>query len=214
MPKNETEASVELFAETIDAEARYACARKALLDALQTYLAEQDIHNVPAAFDSDESCLCTIPRSPRAEGCLRFCPPQKGTSLTRALCDQIFTMAMHWTQATNFSQTATHAVDFGTGIPSGIGPLKALKPEHGVRVIVVGDKSKSVAELFDAPAGLCHAQKPDWLRRVEYSPPDKPHEYAESFFKTYPALLTSSFPPPRKRRTSLRSARSRGLCCS
>ncbi|KAI0069452.1 hypothetical protein K474DRAFT_1574063, partial [Panus rudis PR-1116 ss-1] len=44
-------------------------------------------------------------------------------SLTKSLCDQIFTLPIHWTKATNFPETATHAIDFGPGGLSGICPL-------------------------------------------------------------------------------------------
>ncbi|KAH9945014.1 fatty acid synthase [Epithele typhae] len=72
-------------------------------------------------------------------------------SLTRALCDQIFTLPIQWSAATNFPDTATHAVDFGPGGISGIGPLTARNLEgRGVRVIVVGDKAKGPAELYDS----------------------------------------------------------------
>ena len=72
-------------------------------------------------------------------------------SLTRALCEQIFTLPIHWATATNFPETATHAVDFGPGGLSGIGPLTARNLEgRGVRVVVAGDKAKGPAELFDA----------------------------------------------------------------
>ena len=40
-------------------------------------------------------------------------------SITRSLCDQIFTSPIHWPIATNFSETATHAIDFGPGGLSG-----------------------------------------------------------------------------------------------
>lgn len=73
------------------------------------------------------------------------------TSLTRSLCDQIFTKAIHWTKATNFPKTATHAIDFGPGGLSGCGPMTARNLDgRGVRVIVVGHKSKGIAELLDA----------------------------------------------------------------
>ena len=72
------------------------------------------------------------------------------SSITRELCDQIFTLALHWDRATNFPETATHAVDFGPGGLSGIGPLTARNLDgRGVRVIVAGDKGKGDAELFD-----------------------------------------------------------------
>ncbi|KAF8577776.1 fatty acid synthase [Ramaria rubella] len=73
------------------------------------------------------------------------------TSLTRSLCDQIFTQPIHWTEATRFPPTATHAVDFGPGGLSGIGSLTARNLEgRGVRVIVVGEKGKGGSELYDA----------------------------------------------------------------
>lgn len=72
-------------------------------------------------------------------------------SLTRALCDQIFTLPIHWSKATDFPETATHAVDFGPGGLSGIGPLTSRNLEgRGVRVVIAGDKSKGPAELYDA----------------------------------------------------------------
>jgi fatty acid synthase subunit alpha, fungi type len=46
-------------------------------------------------------------------------------SITCSLCDQIFTSPIHWTLATKFPESATHAVDFGPGGTSGIGPLTA-----------------------------------------------------------------------------------------
>ena len=73
------------------------------------------------------------------------------TSLTRSLCDQIFTSPIHWVKATEFPETATHALDFGPGGLSGIGPLTARNLEgRGVRVIVLGEKGKGGAELYDA----------------------------------------------------------------
>jgi fatty acid synthase subunit alpha len=76
---------------------------------------------------------------------------QLSTSITRSICDQIFTSPMQWTAATNFPETATHAIDFGPGGLSGIGPLTARNLDgRGVRVIVVGDKGKGDAELYDS----------------------------------------------------------------
>lgn len=72
------------------------------------------------------------------------------TSLTCALCDQIFTLPIHWAQATDFPETATHAIDFGPGGLSGIGPLTARNLDgRGVRVIVAGDKAKGIVELYN-----------------------------------------------------------------
>ncbi|KAF8656258.1 hypothetical protein AX16_002694 [Volvariella volvacea WC 439] len=76
------------------------------------------------------------------------------TSITRSLCDQIFTSPIHWTKATNFPESATHAIDFGPGGLSGIGPLTARNLDgRGVRVIVAGDKGKGDAELY-TPLGV------------------------------------------------------------
>ncbi|KAL0953237.1 hypothetical protein HGRIS_004490 [Hohenbuehelia grisea] len=72
-----------------------------------------------------------------------------GASLTRTLCDLIFTLPIHWDRATAFPESATHAVDFGPGGLSGIGPLTARNFDgRGVRVVVVGDRAKGDAELF------------------------------------------------------------------
>ncbi|KAK2463415.1 hypothetical protein APHAL10511_004501 [Amanita phalloides] len=72
------------------------------------------------------------------------------SSITRSLCDQIFTLPIHWTKATNFPETATHSIDFGPGGLSGIGPLTARNLEgRGVRVIVIGDRNKGEPEFYD-----------------------------------------------------------------
>ncbi|KAJ7808688.1 fatty acid synthase beta subunit [Mycena olivaceomarginata] len=76
---------------------------------------------------------------------------QLSTSITQSLCEQIFTKPIHWSTATNFPESATHAVDFGPGGLSGIGPLTAKNLDgHGVRVIVVGDRAKGDPELYNA----------------------------------------------------------------
>ena len=73
------------------------------------------------------------------------------SSITRSLCDQIFTLPIHWSKATNFSENATHAINFGPGGLSSIGPLTARNFDgRGVRVIVIGDKAKGDAELFNS----------------------------------------------------------------
>ena len=72
------------------------------------------------------------------------------TSVTCSLCDQIFIKPIDWTKATGFPESATHAVDFGPGGISGIGPLTARNLDgRGVRVIVVGEHSKGDAELSE-----------------------------------------------------------------
>ena len=73
------------------------------------------------------------------------------TSLTCSLGEQIFTSPLHWAKATNFPETATHAIDFGPGGLSGVGPMTARNLQgRGVRVVVAGDKAKGVIELYDA----------------------------------------------------------------
>ena len=73
------------------------------------------------------------------------------SSITRSLCQQIFTSPIHWTKAINFPETATYVVDFEPGGFSGIGPLMAKNFEgRGVCVIVAGHKGKSDAELFSS----------------------------------------------------------------
>ncbi|KAL4066936.1 hypothetical protein J3A83DRAFT_4165578 [Scleroderma citrinum] len=72
------------------------------------------------------------------------------SSITRSLCNQIFTSPIHWDIATGFPETATHIIDFGPGGVNGIGPLTARNLEgRGVRVIILGDKGRGEAELFD-----------------------------------------------------------------
>src|ERR1700722_13921281 len=56
-------------------------------------------------------------------------------------------------KATNFPETATHALDFCPGGLSGIGPLTARNLEgRGVRVVVIGDTAQGDAELYSAKA--------------------------------------------------------------
>ena len=80
------------------------------------------------------------------------------SSITCSLCNQIFTSPIHWSKATNFSETATHAIDFGPGGLSGIGPLTARNLDGcGVHVIVTGDKGKGGAELFNSLDVKCES---------------------------------------------------------
>jgi len=72
------------------------------------------------------------------------------TSVTSSLRDQIFVKPIHWTKAYGFPESATYTVDFGPGGMSGIGPPTARNLDgRGVRVIVVGERSKVGAELFE-----------------------------------------------------------------
>ncbi|KAJ7082184.1 hypothetical protein B0H15DRAFT_803293 [Mycena belliarum] len=78
-------------------------------------------------------------------------PYQESTSITRSLCDQIFTQPIHWSATTNFPESATHAVDFGPGGLSGIRPLTARNLDgRGGCVIVVADRAKGDAELYNS----------------------------------------------------------------
>jgi hypothetical protein len=53
--------------------------------------------------------------------------------------------------ASSFPDFATHAIDFGLGGLSGIGPLTARNFDgRGVRVVVVGDHGRGDNELYDA----------------------------------------------------------------
>lgn len=68
----------------------------------------------------------------------------------RTLCDQIFTKHIHWSTATNFPETPTHAIDFGPGGLSDIGLLTSRNLSgRGVCVIVIGERGKGDAELYD-----------------------------------------------------------------
>lgn len=99
------------------------------------------------------------------------------TSLTAALCDLVFTKPIHWTKATNLPESATHAIDFGPGGLSGCGPMTARSLDgRGVRVLVLGDKGKSVAELFDGQ----QLQHEDWWSR-KYMPNLVKTRYAAIF---------------------------------
>ncbi|TFK27788.1 fatty acid synthetase alpha subunit [Coprinopsis marcescibilis] len=76
---------------------------------------------------------------------------QSTVPIVQSLYDQIFTLPIHWTKATNFPESTTHAIDFGPGGASGIGPLTAKNFEgRGVRVIVAGVRGKGDAELYNA----------------------------------------------------------------
>lgn len=72
-------------------------------------------------------------------------------SITRSLCEQVFTQPIHWARATDFPPTATHAIDFGPGGTSGIGNLTSRSLQgRGVRVIIIGQKGLDGAELYNA----------------------------------------------------------------
>ncbi|TFY79348.1 hypothetical protein EWM64_g4663 [Hericium alpestre] len=89
------------------------------------------------------------------------------TSLTRSLCNQVFTQPIHWLKATDFPETATHAIDFGSGGISGIGPMTARNLDgRGVRVIVARDKGKGDAELYSVQ-GVKYEQL--WVKKWSLS---------------------------------------------
>ena len=99
-------------------------------------------------------------------------------SLTRSVCDQIFTKALHWPKATDLPEGTTHAVDFGAGGISGIGPLTARNLDgRGVRVIVIGEKGKGDAEFYSVRSVR---KEPSWIKK-----------WAPSLVKTRSALINS-----------------------
>ncbi|KAF8753393.1 fatty acid synthase [Rhizoctonia solani] len=62
----------------------------------------------------------------------------------------VFSLHIHWTKATAFPDSATHAIDFGPGGLSGIGSLTARGLDgRGVRVVIVGEKGKNGAEVYE-----------------------------------------------------------------
>ena len=84
------------------------------------------------------------------------------SSITWLLCDQIFTSPIHWDTATGFLETATHVIDFGLGGMNGIGTLTACNLEgRSVRVIILGNKGRGEAELFDVD----DIQYEDWWNK-------------------------------------------------
>lgn len=73
------------------------------------------------------------------------------SSLTQSLVSQIFTQPIYWTKATNFPTTATHAIDFGPGGMSGIGPLTQRNWEgRGIRVLIPGANGKTGSEIYQS----------------------------------------------------------------
>ncbi|KAF9642097.1 hypothetical protein BDM02DRAFT_3193925 [Thelephora ganbajun] len=46
--------------------------------------------------------------------------------ITHSTTERIFTLPPHWTNAIDFPETATHAVDFGPGITNGVGPVVVM----------------------------------------------------------------------------------------
>lgn len=101
------------------------------------------------------------------------------TSVTRSLCEQIFTSPIHWAKAANFPETATHAIDFGPGGVSGIGPLTARNLEgRGVRIVIVGDKARGQAELYNSQ----NIQTGQWWSK-EFTPKLVKTRFASSLYR-------------------------------
>lgn len=64
--------------------------------------------------------------------------------MTKFLCDQIFPSPIHVAQTANLPGTATGAIGFGPGGLTGVDNLTSRNlGVRGVRVIVVGEKSKN-----------------------------------------------------------------------
>lgn len=64
---------------------------------------------------------------------------------------QVFTSPIHWTKPTNFPNSATHALDFGPGVLSGISPFTARNFDgKGARVVVISERGKGDSELYDS----------------------------------------------------------------
>ncbi|KAJ7082201.1 hypothetical protein B0H15DRAFT_993961 [Mycena belliarum] len=109
-----------------------------------------EIHNGPRAFVVTVPARSLYGLVTSLRKTHRF-PYQESTSITRSLCDQIFTQPIHWSATTNFPESATHAVDFGPGGLSGIRPLTARNLDgRGGCVIVVADRAKGDAELYNS----------------------------------------------------------------
>jgi hypothetical protein len=84
-------------------------------------------------------------------------------SLTHSVFDQTFTKALCWPKVTDLPEGATHAVYFGAGGISGIGPLNARNlDERGVRVIDIGEKGKGDAEFY-LERGV--RKEPSWIKK-------------------------------------------------
>ncbi|KAF9643908.1 hypothetical protein BDM02DRAFT_3219125 [Thelephora ganbajun] len=64
------------------------------------------------------------------------------SSITRSTTERIFTLPPHWTNAIDFPETATRAVDFGPGKPMELVLLSLTLNRRGVRIIIPGGKSK------------------------------------------------------------------------
>ena len=67
----------------------------------------------------------------------------------RTITEQIFILLLHWTRAVDFPDTAIHAIDFGSSGANDVGPIVSRTlSARGVRIIVLGDKSKG-GEPYD-----------------------------------------------------------------
>jgi fatty acid synthase subunit beta len=72
--------------------------------------------------------------------------------LLKSLFDQVLTAPIFWAaKATAFPESATHALDFGTGGSSGIGSLCVRNWEgRGIRTIMVGNRGEGVGAGTEA----------------------------------------------------------------
>jgi malonyl CoA-acyl carrier protein transacylase len=114
------------------------------------------------------------------------------SSLVTSLCDQIFTSPIHWIKATSFPDSATHAIDFGPGGASGIGPLTGRNLEgRGVRIIVPGEKGKVGAEVYAAKGTKPETKwvekySPKLVKTKYVSPRSSPYSLSLFFLRSQP----------------------------
>jgi fatty acid synthase subunit alpha, fungi type len=71
--------------------------------------------------------------------------------------------SLHWPKATSLPEGTTHAVDFGAGGISGIGPLTVCNLDGcGVRVIVIGEECGGDVEIYSV-RGV--RDEPLWVKK-------------------------------------------------
>ena len=72
--------------------------------------------------------------------------------LLTSLFDQVLSQRLFWSEkATQFPESATHAIDFGTGGVSGIGSLCVRNWEgRGIRTILLGNRGTGVGAGMEA----------------------------------------------------------------
>ncbi|KAG8938441.1 3-oxoacyl-[acyl-carrier-protein] synthase [Tulasnella sp. 424] len=105
----------------------------------------------PTNVDESSTAIRLINAWKRNPSKLREVIRQQSEPIAKSLCDQIFTLPIHWAKATGSLDAATHYIDFGPGGLSGIGGLTARNVEgRGVRVLIIGEKGKNGVEVYDA----------------------------------------------------------------